>query len=69
LDQSHNHDSLDMIGGKRVIHIKINFVPRGLEPLETLFESIDVPLKPSIKPKLSEVEDYSLSTIEESQFV
>jgi len=39
-----NNKAPDMIRGQKVIQLKTNFIPRGLVPLERLFDLNDVPL-------------------------
>jgi hypothetical protein len=64
-----DHFVPDMVGGHKVIQLKTNFIPKGLVPLERLFDLNDVPLKPSIKTEMSKVEDYNLGTKEDPKFV
>jgi len=40
--------------------LKRNFIPRGLVPLEQLFDQNDVPTKPTIQPKEEKVQEYDL---------
>ena len=39
-----------MIGGKDIIRIKSNFIPKGIIPLEKLFDQNDVAKKPKVQP-------------------
>ena len=40
----------------KVINLKDNFLPKGLTPLEDLFDSNDVPRKPKMEPLKSDME-------------
>ena len=39
----------------KVINLKDNFLPKGLTPLEDLFDSNDVPRKPKMEPLRSDI--------------
>jgi hypothetical protein len=54
---------LRYLGGQRIIQIKTNYIPRGLDLLERIFYSNNVPLKPSMKPNPYKVDDYTLVTL------
>jgi hypothetical protein len=58
-----------MIGGQRVFQLNTNFTPRGLVPLEILFNASDVPLKPSMKLDVSNIEEQNLDTKEDPNLV
>jgi len=49
--------------------LKNNQIPKGLIPLERLFNQNDMPLKYSLQPQPEEVEDYDIGTKEESRIV
>jgi len=42
----------------KVLQLKIDFVPKGLVPLEHLFDKNDVPTNPIVLPKDESIEDY-----------
>jgi hypothetical protein len=52
-----------------VLQLKSNVLPRGLVPLEDLFDSNDVANKPKIKSHGKEVEDYNIGTEEKPRMV
>lgn len=45
-----------------VINLKDNNLPKGLTPLEDLFDSRDIPKRPKTKPLKPNIEDYNLGT-------
>ena len=49
--------------------MKSNVLPRGLVPLEDLFDFNDVAKKPKIEASGKEVEDYNIGTEEKSKIV
>ena len=52
------------LGGKDIIQLKNNFIPRGLIPLERLFDQNDVAKNPKVKPVGDAVEDKNIGTEE-----
>jgi hypothetical protein len=52
-----------------VLQLKINVLPRGLVPLEDLFDSNNVAKKPKIEAHGQEVEDYNIGTEEKPRMV
>jgi hypothetical protein len=46
----------------KVLHLKNNFIPKGLVPLEQLFDRNDVPIKLTILPKDDSIEEYNIGT-------
>jgi hypothetical protein len=48
---------------------KLNFIPRGLVPLERIFNSNGIPLKYSMKPQPLEVEDYNMGIEVDSELI
>jgi len=43
------HASLvNQIAGHKILHLKSNFIPKGLVPLEKIFDGNDIPVKPTI---------------------
>ena len=57
------------IGGKDIIQLKNNFIPRGLIPLEKLFDQNDVAKNPKVKPVENVVEDRNIGTKENPKIV
>jgi hypothetical protein len=49
--------------------LKNNQIPKGLIPLEILFDQNDIPVKSTLQPQLEEVEDRDIGTKEESRMV
>ena len=45
-----------------VLHLKDNILPRGLVPLEDLFDFNDVAKKPKIEPTRAGVEEHNIGT-------
>ena len=57
IDEIINEDS-------EIINLKDNFLPKGLTPLEDLFDSNDVPRKPKLEPLKSDIEECNIGTKE-----
>ena len=47
----------NMVGRKEIIQLKSNFIPRGLIPLEKLFDQNDVAKDPKVQPVDNAIED------------
>ena len=45
-----------------MLELKDNILPKGLTPLEDLFDSNDVPKKPKMEPVKSDIEEYNIGT-------
>ena len=50
------------MGGNKVLQLKGNIIPRGLVPLERLFDKNDVPLQSGKVVEENQVEDLNLGT-------
>ena len=57
------------LGGKDIIQLKSNFIPRGLIPLEKLFDQNDVAKDPKVKPADNAIEDRNIGTEENPKIV
>jgi len=60
---------LNQIVGHKMLQLKSNYIPKGLVPLEQLFDRNDIPVKPTVQPKAENVEERNLRTILEHQLV
>jgi hypothetical protein len=49
--------------------LKSNQIPKGLIPLERLFDQNNMPLKSTLQPQLEEVEDCDVGTTREPRIV
>ena len=58
-----------MIGGKDIIQLKSNFIPRGMIPIEKLFEQNDVAKDPKVQPTKNVVEDQNIGTEETPKII
>ena len=47
-------------GESEVINLKDNHLPKGLTPLEDLFDFNDIPKKPQMEPPNADIEDYNI---------
>lgn len=56
-------------GESEVINLKDNHLPKGLTPLEDLFDFNDIPKKPKMEPLRADIEDYNLGTEENLKMV
>ena len=52
------------LGGKYIVQLKSNHIPRGLTPLENLFDQNDVVRYPKVKPVENDVEYKNIGTEE-----
>jgi hypothetical protein len=55
----------DKITNCHMLLLKNNQIPRGLIPLEILFDHDDIPLKSTLRPQLEEFEGYNVGTKED----
>lgn len=53
---------------KNIIELKTNFIPKGLVPLERLFNNNDVFLKPNSNTEGESIIDCNIGTINEPKF-
>jgi len=53
---------LTQLAGKDIIQLKSNSFPRGLVPLEDIFDSNDVAKSPKVAPRDEEVEECNIGT-------
>jgi hypothetical protein len=53
----------------KILQLKNNFIPKGLVPLEKLFDRNDVPIKPIVHPKDENVDDCNIGTDEEPKYI
>ena len=60
---------LNVFAGKDIIQLKNNYIPKGLVPLEDLFEKNDVAKNPKVTPNSEEVEDFNIGTDAESKMI
>jgi hypothetical protein len=59
----------DKISNHHMLLLKNNQIPRGLIPLERLFEQDDIPLKSTLRPQPEEVKDYNVEINEDPKMV
>ena len=52
----------DSLGGKDIVQLKSNHIPKALIPLESLFDQNDVARDPKVDPAMEAVEDVDIST-------
>ena len=57
------------LGGKDIIQLKSNFIPRGLISLKKLFDQNDVAKDPKVKPADNAIEDRNIGTKENPKIV
>ena len=58
-----------MIGGKNIIHLKSNFIPKGIIPLETLFDHNYVDKNPTVHPNEEDIQDHNIGTEEHPRII
>lgn len=52
-----------------IINLKDNFLPKGLTPLEELFDSNDIPKKPKMEPLKSDIEECNIGSKEKLKLI
>ena len=52
----------DSLGGRDIVQLKSNHIPKGLIPLESLFDQNDVARDPKVEPATDVVEDINSGT-------
>ena len=57
------------LGGKYIVQLKSNHIPRGLIPLEKFFDQNDVARDPKVKPTKDVVEDKNIGTEDNPKIV
>ena len=60
---------LTQLAGKDIIQLKSNTIPRGLVPLEELFDNNDVAKSPKVAPVDVEVEECNIGTEQEPKII
>ena len=60
---------LTQLVGKDIIQLKSNSFPRGLVPLEDIFDSNDVAKSPKVAPRDDEVEECNIGTEEDPKVI
>ncbi len=60
---------LNNIAGHKVLQLKSNFIPKGLIPLEKIFDKNDIPVKPTVKLEPANTCQYNLGTEENPQTI
>ena len=52
-----------------ILNLKNNFLPKGLFPLEDIFDSNDVARKPKMEPLRSNIEECNIGTIQKPKLI
>ena len=60
---------INNIANHEIIQLKNTCIPKGLVPLEKLFENKDVAKNPRVKPSHEDVEDINVGTKQELRLV
>ena len=60
---------MNVFAGKDIIQLKNNSIPKGLVPLEDLFDKNDVAKNPKVTPNSEEVEDFNIGTDAEPKMI
>ena len=63
------NQSLNQIAEKNIIQLSTNSIPKGLVPLEVLFDNNDVAQSPGENPNNEEVEDVNIGTEQDPKVV
>ena len=53
----------------KILNIKNNFLPKGLVPLEDLFDSNDVARKPKMEPLRADIEEFNIGTEDKPKLI
>jgi hypothetical protein len=59
----------NQISGRDIVQLKINIIPKGLVPLEKIFDNNDVAMSPKITMNEGDVEDYNIGTREDPKII
>jgi hypothetical protein len=59
----------DMIANHKMMVLRNNQIPKGLVPLEKLFDKDDIVVKPIVHPQKEEVEDHNIGTEQEPRYI
>ena len=59
----------NMIGRKDIIQLKINYIPKGIIPLEKLFDQNDVAKDPKVQPDENDIQDQNIETEDSPKIV
>jgi hypothetical protein len=60
---------LNKVVGHNIMELKMNHIPRGLVPLERLFDSHEVSIEAAIKNQEEEVMECNIRTVENTKIV
>jgi hypothetical protein len=60
---------LNQIAGKDIVQLKNNVIPKGLVPLENIFDNNDVAKNPKITANEEEIEDCNIGTKEDPKII
>ena len=60
---------MNVFAGKDIIQLKNNSIPKGLVPLEDLFDKNDVAKNPKVTLNNEEVEDFNIGTDVEPKMI
>ena len=52
----------DSLGGRDIVQLKSNHIPRGLIPLKSIFDQNDVARDPKVDPAMNAIEDVDIGT-------
>ena len=63
------NQGLNQIAEKDIIQLSKNSIPKGLVPLEELFDNNDVAKSPGVKPNGEEVQDVNIRIEKDSKVV
>jgi hypothetical protein len=63
------HEFSDYMAEHKVLQLKNNFIPKGMVPLEQLFDRNDVPVKPTVLPKDDNTEECNIGTEKEPKYI
>ena len=69
ISASNKEGYLNVFVGKDIIQLKNNSIPKGLVPLEDLFDKNDVAKNPKVTPNNEEVEDFNIVTDVEPKMI
>ena len=64
-----NNKLLNHLGDKEIIQLKSNYFPKGLVPLEELFDQNDVAKAHGVIPTGTKVEDFNIGTEEDPKLI
>jgi hypothetical protein len=66
---SNDHCFQNQIAGRDIVQLKNNIIPKGLVPLERIFDNTDVARNPKVTANDEDIEDCNIGTWEDPKII